>query len=172
MKTLQISQLKPNPTGKDRTRFGPVSATQLAGEWVDVKNTAAFPVNLENVELNYKAFSPQDPAGRWQTVMVFPKFFLPTGKIVRVHSGKHRDVSVIAAADHAGADYHTFTGRDTYVWNNKEGDTAALWDLALQKWIDCASYDSNPPEGIILIRVGSKLIPLVPSFVNALRRNY
>lgn len=172
MKTLKISQLKPNPTGKDRTRFGPLSATQLAAEWVDVKNTGIGSVNLENVELNHKAFSPQDPAGKWQAVMVFPSFLLAAGKVVRVHSGRHRDVSVIAAADQAGADYHTFTGADAYVWNNSEGDTAALWDLGQQKWIDSAAYDPNPPEGVILVRVGSKLITLVPSFANAFRRAY
>jgi hypothetical protein len=172
MKTLQISQLKPNPAGKDRTRFGPGSPTQLAGEWVDVKNTGTAPINLENVELNHKAFSPQDPAGRWQAVMVFPKFSLPAGNVVRVHSGKHRDVSVIGAADQAGADYHAFTGADAYIWNNRDGDTAALWDVAQQKWIDGAAYDPNSPEGVILVRLGSKLIPLVPSFANALRRSY
>ena len=172
MKTLQISQLKPNPAGKDRTRLGPVSATQLAGEWVDVKNTGAFPVNLENVELNHKAFSHEDPVGRWQQAKVFPKFSLPAGKIVRVHSGQHRDVSVVAPTDQTGADYHTFTGEDAYIWNNKEGDTAALWNLALQEWIDSASYNPDPPEGVILVRVGSKLIALVPSFANVLRRSY
>lgn len=159
MKTLQITQLKPNPQGKDRYRSGPINPTQLAAEWVDVKNIGSVPVNLKNVELNSKAFSPGDPAGRWNPVMAFPDFTLPVGSVVRVHSGEHRHVSIIAAEDQRGAQYHTFTGRDLYTWNNREGDTAALWDLAAQAWIDSASYDPNPPEGAVLVRVGSKLVP-------------
>ena len=169
MRTLQISQLKPNPAGKDRNRTGTVSATQLAGEWVDIKNTGNQSANLENVELNHKAFSPQDPAGRWVGIFTFPNFILRAGEVVRIHSGRNRDLSVIAPADMSGANYHGFTGMDNYVWNNREGDTAALWNLTHSDWIEQSSYDPYPPEGVVLVRVGSKLVSLVPSFINLFR---
>jgi hypothetical protein len=158
VKTLNVSQLKPNPAGKDRPRSGNLNPSQLAGEWVDIKNIGTYAVDLEAVELNDRVFGPAHPQGQWASILTFPSFLLPAGKTVRVHSGQHRDLSVIRAEDREGAEYHHFTGRDAYVWNNAQGDTAGLWDLRSQQWIDSASYDPNPPEGVVLVRSGVKLI--------------
>lgn len=159
MKTLSVTQLKPNPAGKDRSRSGNLNPSQLASEWIDIKNIGSYDVNLENVELNHRAFSPSHPQGQWAPVLAFAKFLLPAGKTVRVHAGQSRELLVIRPEDRQGAEYHCFIGRDAYVWNNAEGDTAGLWDLTSQHWIDAASYDPNPPEGLILIRSGPKLVP-------------
>ena len=56
-----------------------------------------------------------------------------------------------------GATYHLFTGRDEYVWNNREGDAPLLNFEPRNETIDTASYDPNPPEGVVLVRQGDKL---------------
>lgn len=81
---------------------------------------------------------------------------LGVGRTVRVHSGGNIPLYDMNAEDAQGADFHLFTGKN-YIWNNDCGDTAGLWDGSA--WTDKAAYDPNPPEGVILRRVGDKLIP-------------
>lgn len=159
MKTLTINQLKPNPAGKDRPRVGPLDPSQLAAEWVDIKNTGNCAIDLGGVQLYDRAFSASHPEGEWRAILTLERFSLPPARTLRVHSGRNRGIAVIRAEDREGSDYFIFTGRDEYVWNNKEGDTAALWDSYEQRTIDAASYDPNPPDGVILVRVGAKLQP-------------
>jgi hypothetical protein len=154
MKTLFLTQIKPNPTGKDRSRYGATPA-QLGAEWVDFKNTGTTGVSLDGVVLYHLAFS--GGTSTWKQVMTFSGTLAP-GKIVRVHAGRVRDISVLRQEDIDGADHHLFSGEDQYVWNNAEGDTAALWDSGVKQWIDSASYDPYPPEGVILVRSGDKFI--------------
>lgn len=90
----------------------------------------------------------------------------PPGKIVRVHSGQNRELSVVRPDDLAGADYHVFTGDDAYVWNNKQGDTPLLFYDVKKETIDSASYDPNPPEGVVLVRQGDKLVATVARAAN------
>jgi len=156
MKKLLITQLKPNPEGIDRSRYGATPA-QLGAEWVDFKNTGAIGAKLDGVELYHLAFGAGRPT--WKLVMNFSGT-LEAGKVVRVHSGQQRDVSVLRQEDLVSADYHLFSGEDQYVWNNAEGDKAGLWDACAKHWIDQASYDPYPPEGVILVRVGEKLMAL------------
>ena len=49
-----------------------------------------------------------------------------------------------------------------YVWNNKEGDTPALFNPVTKVTLDSASYDPNPPQGEVLVRSGAKLVPATP----------
>ncbi len=35
---IMIVRMKPNPAGKDRPARGTPTVTQLAGEWVDIRN--------------------------------------------------------------------------------------------------------------------------------------
>lgn len=156
MKSLQIVRAKPNPRGKDRNRYGTATPTQLAAEWVDFRNVGYGDVNLQGVELYHLAYGDGGQS-RWEKVMDF-KGVLRAGKVVRVHSGATRDLSIIAAEDLAGADHHLFTGQDRYVWNNAEGDCPSLRDAAVNEWIDQASYDPFPPEGAVLVRSGAKLV--------------
>jgi hypothetical protein len=60
------------------------------------------------------------------------------------------------AEDVAGVDYHCFTGRRNYIWNNACGDVAGLYDGRVFE--DKAGYDPQPPEGAVLFRVGDKLV--------------
>jgi hypothetical protein len=58
-------------------------------------------------------------------------------------------------------DLHAYAGRENFILNNKCGDTVTVWwKTGDGKWIadDHASYDTNPQEGKVLRRSGSKLI--------------
>lgn len=155
MKTLQSVRLKPNPAGKDRTRRGGAATAQLGGEWVDIQNTGAAPVDLSGVTLYHVAYSGACDAGTWQPVMNF-KGILGVGEVLRVHAG-HGPVAALHAVDQQGANYHLFTGRDQYDWNNDRGDCAALFQAGQSDPFDRAWYDPNPPEGVILTRLGTRL---------------
>ncbi len=166
MKTLKSIRLKPNPSGKDRTRRGGATATQLGGEWVDIQNTGNAAVDLSGVKLYHIAYSGATDNGRWEEVMSF-KGSLGAGQVMRVHSGGG-PLSALHTIDQQGADYHLFTGRDAYVWNNDRGDCSTLWQAGESEPFDKACYDPNPPEGVILVRVGNKLV--VPTASIAGRR--
>lgn len=156
---LRITQIKPNPAGKDKTPAGYASPTQLGAEWVDIKNTGYQAVGLGNVELNHQAYS--DSANwTWRAIYRFASgFTLAPNEIVRVHSGSGPSIASLRPEDIAGSTHDVFTGEDRFVWNNREGDTPALWDTSAKGWIDKASYDPYPPEGTVLVRSGDKLMP-------------
>lgn len=154
MKTIQTSQLKPNPAGKDRTKTG-ASETQLAAEWVDIKNTGRSSVNLTGISLYHKAFK-RDGSFEWDLVVKLSGE-IGAGQVLRIHSGKG-PFSVVRAEDKVGSDYYMFTGQSRYIWNNDHSDTSLLWQPSTELRIDEASYDAYPPEGVILQRVGSKLV--------------
>lgn len=82
---------------------------------------------------------------------------LPAGKILRIHSGKGPH-GVVRDEDKAGSDYYFFTEESRYIWNNDYGDASLLWIPVTRKTIDQADYDSYPPEGVVLQRVGDKLV--------------
>ena len=81
-------------------------------------------------------------------------------KIVRVHAGRERDLSVIRPEDSAGADYHIFTGDDSYVWNNDRGDSPLLQNETKRETVDRTLYAQHPPEGVVLLRQGDRLAPV------------
>jgi len=155
MKTLKTVRLKPNPVGKDRSRHG-ASATQLGAEWVDIQNVGQYSVDMSDVTLYHIAYSRGDRNGRWEKVISFTGH-LPAGATVRVHSGSG-PVSVLRPEDLQGAEYHVFTGRNNYIWNNAEGDCSALWQSGESAPFDKACYAPNPPDGVVLHRVGDRLV--------------
>lgn len=158
MKTLQISRLKPNPSGKDKDRFGYAPAAQLGAEWVDIRNSGSAAVQLDGVKLFHVAFTNGSPS-HWEEIMTF-KGTLDAGAVLRVHAGKGPE-SALRPEDLHGARHHLFTNRDRYVWNNAEGDTARLTEPSNNGDLetDKASYDPYPPEGVVLVRSGAKLVP-------------
>ncbi len=98
---LRIVRIKPNPAGKDRPGHGGPTAAQLAAEWVDFRNDTGYDVVLDGVSLWHLTYAP-GRAPEWARVQNFTGT-LPAGKIVRVHAGENRDLSVIRAEDMAGA---------------------------------------------------------------------
>jgi hypothetical protein len=155
MKSLRIIRAKPNPSGKDR--HGSYSQpAQLAAEWVDFQNDADESYALEPITLYHLAFQPGCRDPKWDKVMSFTGTLKP-GKVVRVHSGEKLENHQMYAEDVAGADYHCFTGRRNYLWNNDCGDVAGLYDGSVFE--DKAGYDPRPSEGAVLRRAGDKLVP-------------
>ena len=156
MANLQTVRLKPNPSGKDRTRRGGATATQLGGEWADIQNVCDKPVKLEGVALFHVAYSADGRTRQWEKIMDF-KGILQPGQLMRIHAGSGGE-SVLLPVDKAGANIHLFTGGN-YVWNNDKADCAGLFMNGQSEPFDKAYYATNPPEGVILKRVGDKLVP-------------
>ncbi|MDM4018232.1 hypothetical protein [Roseiconus lacunae] len=168
MKNLQTVRLKPNPTGKDLTRRGVATAAQLGAEWVDIKNVGRTPVDLTGVTLYHIAYAGATDSGKWEKIMTFTGA-LGLGKIIRVHAG-NGPLNVLRPIDHQGADFHLFTKRNSYVWNNVRSDCAALWQAGKTQPFDKACYSPNPPEGVILIRSGDRLVVPAGSLLAGVRR--
>ena len=167
--SLLIICIKPNPAGPDwhashaeRVAMmpprlhspGDPGRRSSSGEWVDFRNDAGQSVALDGVALYHLAYDAHGQSS-WAHITGFSGS-LPAGKIVRVHAGRKRDVSVIRPEDRAGADYHIFTGEDVYVWNNDKGDSPLLQDETKRETIDKTWYAPHPPEG--LVRQGDQLV--------------
>ena len=165
MKNLQTVRLKPNPSGKDRTRRGTATAAQLGGEWVDIKNVGNTSVDLAGVKLYHIAYSGTTDNGKWTEIMSFTGTLAP-GKVIRVHAGSG-PLNVLHPIDQQGADFHLFTKRDAYVWNNDRGDCSALWQTGQKEPFDKACYSPDPPEGVVLVRTGDRLVVPASSSVAA-----
>lgn len=153
MKSLKITKAKPNPVGKDEYRYD-IPASQLAGEWIQFENDGDEPYSLDNIEVNHIAYTVSGQ--KWEVVIDL-RGILQVGQSVRVHSGGGPE-SVLYMVDKMGADYHVFTGKG-YIWNNDRIDRPALWNIQTKIWEDETSYDANPGDGIILVRIGEKLVP-------------
>lgn len=165
MADLQTVRLKPNPSGKDRTRWGGASATQLGGEWADIENKGSHGYDLQGVGLYHVAYK-SDGSSQWDLVMSF-KGTLRPGQVMRIHAGAGPE-SVLLPEDKNGAEIHLFTGGN-YVWNNDKADCAGLFKDST-KQIDKACYGANPPEGVILKRVVDSLIPSTTTAMAGSRR--
>ena len=161
---LTVIRIKPNPAGKDRPPHGGPTPVQLAGEWVDFRNDTGQDVSLNGVSLWYLAYAP----GRQPEYEKITPFSgtLPAWKIVRLHAGRRRELSVIRPEDRLAADYHVFSGDDAYVWNNKQGDAPLLFNDTKRETIDKASYAPNPPEGAVLARQNDRLVAAVARAAN------
>lgn len=152
---LQIIRAKPNPAGRDR--FGRLTpSSQLAAEWIDIANTGVTSESLTSLTLYHKIFNDFCIELGFDEVISF-RGILGSGEVVRIHSGGEIPLNQMYAEDVQGVDHHLFTGTN-YLWNNKCGDTAVLYNTITKLEMDRAYYDSNPPEGKILRRIGNKLI--------------
>lgn len=152
---ISISKAKPNPSGKDRIGRTLTPPAQLAGEWVDIKNTGTTAVSFANLELYHIAYTGL-ASSEWELVMGFTGE-LPAGQTVRIHSGDKIPLAQMHPVDIAGADHHVFTGKN-YVWNNDRIDKPSVWNKVTKAWVDQTVYSANPGEGRILTRVGTSLV--------------
>ena len=154
MKELRIFRAKPNPAGKDR-HGSYTPPRQLAAEWIDIQNIGDEPYTLTGISLQHIAYQPGCREPKWDFLKALSGT-LYSGQVLRMHSGGFLSTADMNPEDVTGADKHEFTGRG-YAWNNDCGDRAGLWNGTI--WIDRANYDSYPPEGLILVREGDKLVP-------------
>ncbi len=138
-------------------------------EWFDVRNDGSASVRTNGLCLYHLEYPSSEGEPEYKFVVTLPDCSLKPGEILRVHSGPRRDLSALYSEDRTGADQHAFTGGEARVWNRREGDTAVLYALATKETTDSVSYDPNPPEGVVLWREGSKLVP-TPVGAGASRR--
>lgn len=159
--SLQIFQAKPNPIGKDKTSSGHSKPAQLVGEWVDIKNIGTQPIHFSTIKLHHTLFNQQ-----CQTTGQTDQYWssggtdaLKPGQVLRVYTGHKRDEHLRSQIDQSGADWFAYAERDNFVLNNRCGDTIYVtWQNSqLRQQQDSASYAQNPPEGVVLKRVGSFL---------------
>lgn len=168
MAKLIIYRAKPNPAGKDKFRNFPL-ARQLQGEWVDFINNHNGRISLTGVSLDHTAFgatcTDRTYAEYWKAAN---NLVLDAGEILRIHTGKYADANQMADEDRLGAHKHVWAEHGSFKLNNGAcGDTLALWHYAGGKYeaIDRAYYNPYPPEGVVLVREGDKLVVRVPSYI-------
>jgi len=153
VKSLKVTQGKPNPTGKDRLGSATPNS-QLVGEWMDIKNSGTEDYLMAGIALQHVAYTAGYPNGIWTNVLNFTEGTLEVGKVVRIHSGSKPDF--LSWEDQSGADFHVYTNGD-YVWNNDKSDRPRIVSGGSDSVIDETMYDAYPPEGEILKRIGNKL---------------
>jgi hypothetical protein len=159
VKSFSVCRVRPNPAGKEHQRDGSPPAELVCGEWIDIRNHGMSAVTTKGVCLYHLAYPGPGGAPECRLVASLPDRWLKPGEVLRVHSGQRRDLSALRPEDRTGADWHSFAGENAFNYNNREGDTLILYEVATETAIDTASYDPNPPEDAILLRQGSKLIP-------------
>ena len=162
---VQVSRAKPNPAGKDKSGNYPL-AGQLLGEWVDLKNIGDQSVSLGTLYLAHQEFSGNCVAKDtftiyWEGVKE-PVTVLQSGQVVRIHTGRRSDAPHMHQEDASGVNHHAFADSGRFLLNNGCGDILSIWYKGTDGKFhsdDQASYDRNPPEGGVLVRVGAKLVP-------------
>ena len=160
--STHIYRAKPNPAGKDTYQHRPLPR-QLLGEWVDIYNDGSQAVSLGYCWLAHQEFTgncvpKENFTIYWQGK---PNETLRPGEVIRVHTGKQADASLMLDVDRAGVHLHSFAESGLFVLNNGCGDTLTIWTKdSAGRWVrlETASYGSNPPEGRILTRSGAKLV--------------
>lgn len=146
MTELYITRATPNPAGKDRTPANQVTHDQLNGEWLEFKNTTQRTLSLDDVRLIHTTFD--NYCGKTgEAVLVTFKGSLEAGKSLRVHTDSGQGYW-------EGDIYHFYAGHRNFVWNNRCGDVAYLRNSSNQN-IDWASYEKNPGEGKVPVRVAN-----------------
>jgi len=161
---LQVYRAKPNPAGKDRTRSGPIPQ-QLVAEWADIKNVGTQPVPFATMDLHDVVFGPHckvDGSKKYWSGNTSEGALEP-GQILRVYTGSKTFESSLSAEDR-GSDvaWRAFAGHGNFVLNNDCGDVITVFRQSAdgKRWYDQAGYDPNPPEGVVLYRVGERLQPV------------
>lgn len=144
MPDLLITRALPNPIGKDRTPANQVTNDQLNSEWIEFRNETGGRLTIDGVRLNHTTFTDRCIPIQEALVTSF-NGQMPAGSSIRVHTGSGTPWD-------DGDVRHLYAGLRNYVWNNRCGDTAVL-RVADGGLIDRASYERNPPEGVVLERV-------------------
>jgi hypothetical protein len=157
---IEIHRAKPNPAGKDKAGSFPI-ASQLLGEWVDLKNIGDAAVNLVSLNLAHREFDGNCVVKTASQIYWTGKsgVSLSPGQIVRIHTGRSQDAALMSAPDQQGVHHHAFADKGSFVLNNRCGDTLSVWWKHGDNWNqdDTASYRPNPSEGKVLQRLGDGL---------------
>src|SRR5262245_13763526 len=158
--SIQIIQAKPNPAGKEKGKDGTPDPVEILGEWVDLKNMGTESIRFSTIQVRHMLFDDAcfvtAPELYWAGDT--EGFFKP-GQVLRIHSGKESDAHLMASEDQADADWHVYTGSDSFILSNRCGDRiSATWrDPYNQSFFDWICYPPHPPENEILKRSGNLL---------------
>lgn len=144
MPDLLVTRALPNPAGKDRRYPHPPTDEQLNGEWVEFANAGGRLLSLDGVSMAHYTFDRACGKTGEDKLITFNGTLKPTYSI-RLHTGHG-----VTWAE--GPIWHLYAGRSNYVWNNVCGDTAVLRNDGAE-CIDWASYDPQPPDGVVLNRL-------------------
>ncbi|MCI0338047.1 MAG: hypothetical protein L0226_10745 [Acidobacteria bacterium] len=160
--SLRIYQAKPNPAGKAKTTGGLSKPELLLGEWVDIENDGTELIAFSKIQLHHSLFNELCQT-RGQTEQYWRaegKGLLKPGQLLRVHTGRHQDKSLMSTIDEEDVDWHAYAERDDFVLNNRCGDIVVVtWiDEDGREYKDAASYAPHPPEGVILKRSDNQLV--------------
>jgi hypothetical protein len=163
--SLRIYQAKPNPTGRDREDRTDRNLTRpelLLGEWVDIENNGIELITFSRIQLHHTLFNELCQT-RGQTEKYWSAEgtgLLKPGQILRVHTGRHQDKSLMSEVDEEDADWHAYAERADFVLNNRCGEIIVLtWqDEEGREYKDVASYAPHPPADVILIRSENQLV--------------
>ena len=144
MPDLLVTHALPNPAGKDRRYPMQPSDDQLNAEWVEFANASGRALALEDVTMSHYTFNQACRQTGEDCLTTFSGTLYP-GWSIRLHTGSGTPWD-------EGATRHLFAGRRNYAWNNACGDTAVLRGPR-RDVLDWASYDPQPPDGVMLNRV-------------------
>jgi predicted extracellular nuclease len=155
MSELTITRAVPNPAGKDRTASNMVRNEQLNNEWIEFANTSQRTLSLDGIALSHYTFEKSCSKTGEDGLAVF-NGSLQAGYSIRVHTGT-------GTAWDEGSIRHLYAARGNFAWNNRCGDTSVLRN-SRGEVVDWATYDPNPPEGVVLNRVpGTNKLQAVPA---------
>ena len=164
MKKIEIYRTKPNPAGKDRVAGFP-RASQLLGEWVDLRNVSHQTVNFSGFALANRTFTSRCEVIKQAVIYWNGKSTLALlpGQILRLHTGKTLDYASMNNEDAQGTNLHAYAESGNFILNNKCGDALSTWwwDSGKKEWRfeDGAYYEPEPGDGVILVRQGNILAP-------------
>lgn len=157
--SILLTQIKPNPLGKDRNR-NDIPNVQLVKEWIDITNFSNQPEDLSSLRLTHETYpAPIDALFNAASSLKDSVFLNLNGvviganKTIRIHSGDPIIDSSLDQEEKSGIDFgdHYFTGIQRYSWNNT-GDVAKIIrpDNSI---LDYAEF-SGPTDGKVLKRLG------------------
>ena len=147
MGTLYLTQIQPNPPGRDTVSPGKATAAQLNIEWVQVTLIGTDGRSLQGDRLDHSTYSSTGCMllGN-EKVIEFASGTLLPGQSMRVHTGP-------GESWWEGNLVHTYAGRNWFLWNNRCGDKAVF--SFGQSVIDWAAYTPNPREGVLVRQQGT-----------------
>jgi len=136
MGTLYLTQIQPNPPGRDTVSPGRATAAQLNAEWVQVTVVGNDGRSLQGDRLDHNTYRSTGCVLLGNDMIVqFSDGILLPGQSMRIHTGP-------GVSRWEGNLLHVHAGRNWFVWNNRCGDKAVF---SFEQWvIDWAAYAPNP----------------------------
>ena len=146
---LYVWKAHPNPVGRDHPRNQPPTNEKLNEEWIEFLNNQTYAVPLQEFTLHDYTFDGRCVKTGERQLQTYTGTLQP-GHSVRVHTGTGQTYNT-------GTVWHLFLNWENFVWNNACGDYVVLRrNTNLDDW---ASYEPNPPDGVVLERVpGTNLL--------------